>query len=280
MAAAPESKDEALFGNDYGGNFDPEAYIKGAYSKGIDDEVHCGFPLGRLHKFWSTYPTDQTNLRVLDYGAGPTPIWQISSALHASEIVFAEFAESNRKALGQWVAGDSNSLNDQWSPYFKYVLQTLEGKGDEEAKAREAKLRSLVKAIVHCDATQDPPIQPGYEGPYDVIITFLCLPAACKKEDDYKVVVSKVAALLKPGGKIVMYEVEDSENSYYTDKTWKFQWLPTSESLVKTALDSAGFEDVQIEKLSTEGLDLPALSRETNYKATMFIVATKPQAAS
>ncbi len=275
MAGAPESK--ALFGNEYEGKFDTQAYVKNVYvSRGIADEARCGFPLRQMHKFWSTYPTDHQNLKVLDYGAGPTPIWQISSALHASEIVLAEFLESNRKALEQWVAGDS-SLND-WSPYFKYAVQALEGKDEEEAKAREVKLRSLVKAIVPCDATQDPPIQRGYEGPYDVIITFLCLPGASKTEEEYKAVVARVATLLKPGGRIVMYEVEDPENSYYTYHTWKFHWLPTSENLVKTALDSAGFEDVQIEKLSTEGLDLPTTSGETNYKATMFIVATKPQA--
>ncbi len=274
MASAPENK--ALFGNEYEGKFDPQAYVKNVYaSKGTADEAHCGFPLRQLRKFWSTYPTDHQNLKVLDYGTGPTPIWQISSALHASEIVLAEFLESNRKALEQWVAGDSSLMD--WSPYFKYAVQTLEGKDEEEAKAREVKLRGLIKAIVPCDATQDPPIQRGYEGPYDVIITILCLPGASKTEEEYKAVVARVATLLKPGGRIVMYEVEDPEKSYYTPHhTWKFHWLPTSESLVETALDSAGFEDVQIEKLSTE--DLPIRSK-MNYKATMFIVATKRQAA-
>lgn len=274
MAAVPDGKGEPLFGNEYGGEFDAEGYMKNLYSLGTADEVHCGFPLGLLHKFWDAFPpTERGDLKVLDYGAGPTVIWQISSALHASEIVFAEFAGSNRKVLQRWVDGDS-SVHD-WSQYFKYVVQTLENKGEEEAKAREAKLRSLVKAVVPCDATQDPPIQRGYEGPYDVLLSFLCLPAAAKTEEEYRAVVARVGNLLKPGGKIVMYEPEEPVNSFYTYETTKFHWLSTSERMVRSALGSAGFEDVQIEKLSTEGLTLPSLSRATSYKKIMFIVATK-----
>ncbi len=272
MAHPPESKDKPLFAGEYGDKFDAEAYATNLYSMGAADEVHCGFPLGLLHKFWNTFP--QTGLKVLDFGAGPTPTWQISSTLHASEIVYAEFAESNRKALQRWLDGDS-SVHD-WSPYFKYVVQTLEKKGEDEVKAREAKLRSLAKAVVPCDATQDPPIQSGYEGPYDVVMSFLCLPTACKTEEEYQAVIARMAGLLKPGGKLVMYDAEEPTNSYYTYHTWKFHYLAITEGMVRTALDRAGFKDVQVEKLATEGLQLPSLSKETNYKAIMFITATKP----
>ena len=41
-------------------------------------------------------------------------------------------------------------------------------------------LRRLVKGVIPCDILCDPPLLvPGYEGPYDIILSSLCLSAAC-----------------------------------------------------------------------------------------------------
>ena len=61
---------------------------------------------------------------------------------------------------------------------FKYVVEVLEGKGDDVIK-RQNELRALVKGVIPCDILSDPIlIVPGYEGPYDVIISICCLPSA------------------------------------------------------------------------------------------------------
>ena len=61
-----------------------------------------------------------------------------------------------------------------WSPYFSRVVKDLEGKGEREMEERQKLVRSLVKAVVHCDVTQDPPIAGGYDRDYDVVVSSLC----------------------------------------------------------------------------------------------------------
>ena len=52
---------------------------------------------------------------------------------------------------------------------FNYVVEDLEGKGEEVVK-RQDDLKHLVKRVIPCDILCDPPLLvPGYEGPYDII---------------------------------------------------------------------------------------------------------------
>ena len=44
---------------------------------------------------------------------------------------------------------------------------------------REETLRKAIKVIVPCNITQDPPIAKGYEGPYDVMMSMLCIENCC-----------------------------------------------------------------------------------------------------
>ena len=54
-----------------------------------------------------------------------------------------------------------------WSPYFSRVVQGVEGKSEKEAVERQELVRRAVKAVVHCDITQNPPIEKGYDQEYD-----------------------------------------------------------------------------------------------------------------
>ena len=264
---------ELHFGSSYHNAFDPEAYLKPRYSGDITDVIHCVFPLQQLHKFWASLPPHRNGLKVLEFGAGPCVLWQISSAPHATEIVLAEYTAPSRKSLQKWKNGDRDAHD--WSPYFQFVVQNLEGKSEREAKDREQELRGVIKAIVACDALQEQIIQPGYEGPYDVIMTFLCLGAACATEEEYKSAVAKLSALLNPGGRIVIYctEGEKTFDLHLDSKlSEKFQVFDASEELLTTYLTEAGLKDVSIEKLSLNPANLPSGSTETGL---MFVVAEK-----
>ena len=268
-----DSDAELRFGSTYHNAFDPEAYLKPRYSGNITDVVHCAFPLRQLHKFWASLPPHRNGLKVLEFGTGPCLLWEISSAPHASEIVLAEYTAASRKSLQKWKNGDRDAHD--WSPYFQYVVQNLEGRSEREAKDREEKLRSVIKAIVACDALQEPLIQNGYEGPYDVIMTFLCLGPACSTEEEYKSAVAKLSALLNPGGRIVVYCTEGEK--YYdlhldSNLSEKFRVLEESEELITTSLTEAGLRNISIEKLSLNPANLLSGSTETGL---MFVVAEK-----
>ena len=87
-----------------------------------------------------------------------------------------------------------------WSAYIKYVVRVLEKKPDSEVKRRVEEVRELVKGIVHCDITQDPPIEPGYEGSYDVVVCSLVMEGT---DEEYYANIARFGRLVKPGGKVI-----------------------------------------------------------------------------
>ncbi len=273
MTSGADCDTELGFGSSYHNTFDPEAYLKPRYSGDVTNVVHCVFPLQQLHKFWASFSPRRRDLKILEFGAGPCILWQISSALHASEIVLSEYTAANRETLQKWKDGDRDAHD--WSPYFRYVVQNLEGKSEREAKTREEKLRSVIKAIVACDASQEPPIQLGYEGPYDVIITCLCLGPACATAEEYKSAVARLSALLNSGGRIVIYCTEGEK--FYdlhldSNRSEKFRVLEESEELITTSLTEAGFKSISFEKFSLNSANLMSGQTETGL---MFVVAEK-----
>ena len=60
-------------------------------------------------------------------------------------------------------------------------MEKLESKSEQKAKEREEQARTLVKAVVHCDIHQTPPIESDYSVEYDVVIcSLLVLEGASK----------------------------------------------------------------------------------------------------
>ena len=146
--------------------------------------------------------TEKRDISFLDYGIGPNLSALISAAIHSSEMILADYAETNLKYLQQWV--DNIPTGFDWTPYFEYVVRYLERKQEEDAVEERMELvRSTIKAIVPGDLTKDIVIKSGYEGPYDVVHLALTLNVTAKSVEDYKAQVKKVASLVKPGGKLI-----------------------------------------------------------------------------
>ena len=59
--------------------------------------------------------------------------------------------------------------------------------------------------MVHCDITKDPPIAKGYEGPYDVVMSLLCLKHACWTRSEYTTTDKKLATMVKTGGTLLLH---------------------------------------------------------------------------
>ena len=192
--------------NNYPERFDPRNYLDAYYKL-----RPCG-PFGtKLHEFFNSaeqkdlYQSDK--IKVLDYGCGPAICHSISAAgiPNVSEIVLAEYTARNREAVQQWLDKDPSAFD--WSLHIKYVVQTLEGKAEQQVAEREERMRSLVK-VVSCDITEDPPIDKGYEGPYDIVISCLCLETSCNNLDEYRAGIAKLTSLVKPGGLLLIYSID------------------------------------------------------------------------
>ena len=144
-----------------------------------------------------------------------------------------------------------------------YVVVELEGKTESDIASRKEQVRKLTKAVVPCDITQDPPIESGYRREYDVVIASLVLTSSSRSQKDYLNNLKKLSKMVKPGGRIMIYEVERSgtEGGFYVVGDAKFINASVTSDFVSEALKSAGFDDIVCKKCekrakpNTEGAD-------------------------
>eukprot|EP00731_Ephydatia_muelleri_P021624 Em0014g215a len=178
--------------------FEPWAYIKEYYGK-----LDCWHrnPLKNLHDFYTSHFQRGANLKVLNYGCGPIVAFEASAVPYAQEIVLAEYAEQNRAVAKLRL--DKDPSRPDFSALYRYVVEELEGQGAGEVEERQDAVRRL-STICSCDIYQDPLIQKGYEGPYDVVYSGACIEDACYTIEVFGAALSKLCDLLKPGGCLVM----------------------------------------------------------------------------
>lgn len=248
--------------------FDASGYLSPRYREVV--ESRHGTILRGLHELYSG---GASGLKILEVGCGPVVAHQISAAPFASEIVMADLVESNRDALQLWL--DKNTNAHDWTPFFRYVVQILEGKGEEEIARREEHLRNVVKAVIHCNALEDPPVPQGYEGPYDVVVEIHLLSSICSTERVLTAVLVRLSKLLKPGGRLVssMFVVEgvsSATHPYFVGgKT--FAALNVSEEMLQTSFAQAGFTNLSIIRSSVPHRKV----EEATYHGMVFISAVK-----
>ena len=102
------------------------------------------FALVNVHNFFMQKHSTSKGvlLKVLDYGCGPAVAYDISAAAaESSEIVLAEYGETCRNALQDWL--DRGPSAWDWTPYIKYVVCDLEGKDESKVQKQEEDLRKL-----------------------------------------------------------------------------------------------------------------------------------------
>ena len=247
-------------GKDFLDKFDPSAFLR-YYTviRGTCNEH-------RLRHYHDAFGTLPQNIVVLDYGCGPTLLSTISAATKASEIVMSDYSDANLQALRLWLHRDTAAFD--WSPHFSFVVKELEGKGEEEVVERQEQVRKLVKAVVHCDLTQDPPIDRGYDKLYDVVISSLVVENVANNYDEYKLLISRQGRLVKPGGLLLLYGVENGE--FYKVGDFTFKGFPVTSEMAMNAMKNAGFDHLSVDKFS---YTLPT----KEYKTFMFVKGTNIQ---
>ena len=261
---------------EYSQGFDVESYLLTRFSSPgrRDDDEHRmrDFAVQKLHEHFShTKPDTSGPFRVLDYGCGPVLANVISAARVATEVVLAEYTQEGRAALEQWLDNDPKAFN--WSPYCEYVVQTLEGGSAQAAEEREKRLHSIVKGVVHCDITKDPPIENGYQLPYDVVISCLCLENATKTKEGLLQAFSRITTLVKSGGDLLLYFAEtdkkDGLRSYWIGNH-SYSALPVDSNFIHSMLEK-DFRDIAIQRLTSNA----AMVSKLGILGTMFFSAHK-----
>ena len=111
---------------DYIKRFDPLCFIDRYLSK-----VGLGYKES-LKMFRDVFLSHQkgAGLKVLDFGCGPSVIFQACTAPYADQVVFADYLPQNRQMVQLWLDGDSTAPD--WNLFFEYAVVQLEGKEKEE----------------------------------------------------------------------------------------------------------------------------------------------------
>ena len=226
--------------------FDPEGYLKEILPspRELSPEYgHSQFLLKSLAKHFPNVA--QSQQRILDYGCGPSLPFDISAAAKASEIVVADYLPQNRDFWQKWVDNGPAAYN--WSPYFKYVVETLERGSEEETVQRENDLRSKITAIVHCDMTKEDFIDKNYMNErFDTVMTFCTLESCCTDVDGFKVAIKKLSTLVKEGGHLLLISTrrENCDVGFYIVNGQKIASLILKRAHVVEAIQESGLRIV------------------------------------
>ena len=185
-----------------------------------------------LHESFSTIP----------FGVKVVITSIISAATKASKIILADYTTSCLKYLQHWLNNEPKALD--WSRYFSYIVQELEGKEQNEVAERQSQVRRLVKAVVHCDIKKNPAIERGFHGPYDVICS-LVLDGTASTEAEYTSDVFQLTKLVKPGGYILYYFVEN-RRGFYTVGERNFPSLYIRKEIIVKTFQNTGFFNISL----------------------------------
>lgn len=257
--------------NDFESDFDAQEYLESRWQIPGVNEFRC-FPYKILHEFFAEKQQtleSGTEYKVLDYGSGPVVAYVTSASAIATEIVFADISNKNRKAIQRWLDRDESAWN--WSPHITYIVENIEGKSAEEAVEREQQLRKVIKGVVPCDVrSQDQLICKGYEGPYDVVYCFFVLAGATATVEEYKTAMKRVSSLIKKGGSLLLYASvinDTSKPGFYPVGSARFSKVPTPLDFILATVKEAGIGNVTTK--ICKKIDPPTMDEAA------FIIGTK-----
>ena len=261
---AAQSSPSVLAGEEYHDNFNTPTYLKQwcVVNERLEHYLRC------LHDAVQSLPSG-VGLRILDYGSGPSILTAISVATKASEIVLSDYTETNRAAIRRWLDKAPDAFD--WSGAFNYVVKGLDGKTESEVTERQEQVRKVIKVVVPCDLTQDPPIEDQYYyEQYDVLIVSLVIACISVSRDNYRHNLAKLGKMVKPGGVLLLYEAERSGtgSGYYPVGSTNFRSTSVSSDFLTEAMSDAGFDSISVEKFL-----MPL--EDANFVGFMFLQGRK-----
>ena len=169
-----------------------------------------------------------------------------------------------------WKNADPNAYN--WSPYFRHVVNTLEGQVNPDAVTiRESRLRSILKGSLTCDIRSEP-IVSSVSKPMDIICANFCLETSLLTMTDFEHVMKVLFEMLKSKGFLLL--LCSLGCSWYSVKEVKFPCINLRLEDIENAVERAGFIVCLV-----ESKDKPMSGRNIYNDTTghAFVAAQKPE---
>jgi len=187
----------------------------------------------QFHKEW-----DSSTASSLDLGGGPCIYAYISAAPYVSEIYHSDYVESCCDEVLLWKNKDPNAYD--WSPYFKHVVNTLEGQSNPDTVTmRMEMVRNKIKGVFFCDI-RDPNLLPECTGKkFDIITSNTCIENVVKSVEEYEQVLKCIKHLLNHRGFFVT--MANLECTFYHINGKKYPSFPITEQNILSSLERTGF---------------------------------------
>ena len=259
--------------NDYDA-FDASDYVLKHFRTPAADDSFGDFMMECLARFYTGTMSGvaSNSLKVLDYGCGPSIGLSISAAPKASEIILAEYSPGNREYIQKWL-DKSPTLCDHWSPYFKHVVQTLEGGSEKAAVQRQDMLREKIKAVLPCDLREEAFIPEAYgkKGSYDVVMSSTCIETCSNDLASYERGFEKVASLVKKDGYLLLSSThrEGPDEGFYVVDGEKYYDISLTKEFVTGVFKKNNFNIIDEDNQLNAHRDL------SNSDGFLFFAARK-----
>ena len=237
--------------------FDARKYLEercpGNEFKEEDPRIHTHWGLRCLHNFYENFHKtwDNSTATLLEFGAGPYIHTMISAAPYVSKIYHTDYLEECRREALLWKNKDSKAYD--WSPYFQYILHTLEGQSGADAVSnRQELVRSKFQDSFFVDMKSGDPLLdlPSHLGTFDIIYTGFCIESVTSTLEEYKGVIKRLFSLLNPNGYLVM--LVNQGCSWFTVNEVKYSSLPIRINEVLAILEEVGFKLYYTESVRKE----------------------------
>ena len=187
----------------------------------------------QFHKEW-----DKSTARLLDLGGGPCIHCLISYVPYVAEIYHSDYVEACRDEVVLWTNNDPDAHD--WFPYFKYVVNTLQGQAGEEAVVERMEMaRSKLKGVLFCDVKSNNLLPDAAKKKFDIILSTWCIENVVNSVEEYGNILKRIKLLLNPNGFFVT--IANLKSTYYRFEGKQYPCFPITEENVVSSLNGADF---------------------------------------
>jgi nicotinamide N-methyltransferase len=163
-----------------------------------DETIHTRFAVRALHNLGRRFE------RALEFGCGPTVHHALPLVPFAARIEMADDQPANLDEIRSWLAGSPQAFD--WDPWLRATLQVeadLETGADCEClEERVRRMRRAIGPLHLGDLSADPPL--ATVGAYDLVASYYCLERAAVDVAGWFASLSRLAALVRPGGVLLL----------------------------------------------------------------------------
>ena len=208
--------------------------------KSLDPRIHTQWGLRCLHIFYEKFHKnwDNSTASLLEFGSGPYIHTLISAAPYVNKIYHTDYLEECRQEALIWKNKDPKAYD--WSPYFQFVVNTLEGKSGMDAVIeRQELLRSKFQDSLFLDMKSSGPLLPAQLKLFDIVYTGFCVESIASSLEEYKAIMKKIFHLLNQNGYLVM--LANQGCTWYMVNEEKYPTYPIRIDEIVATLEEVGF---------------------------------------